>query len=127
MSDEINKPPPPPAPPEEPPTNVIRLIPKRIVELDKIYQQNEAIWMRKAKCQFSRIYSPNGCQCNYCVYLGMMGQRVFEMVRHDVLSQSKQGKMLFCSADMIEILQIALEKVARLEKEQKKNNPPPIE
>jgi hypothetical protein len=96
-------------------SNVIRMIPSNVRERNNLIQQNKEIFLRRQACAFENHYN-GGCKCNYCVYNGMMAQRVFEMLRNDFQYQMNRGKMIFVAADMVEILQGAAERVAQYEK-----------
>lgn len=115
---------PPTEPPKEEKTNVIRLMPKKVVEESRNIAEFRDVFMRKQKCYFENNFN-GGCKCNYCIYINMTGQRVFEMIKNDFQYQAKKGSMVFTSQDMADVLQSAVERVIALEKNSK--NPPPTE
>jgi len=117
---EDNKTPPPPK--EE--TNVIQLLPKKVDVKEKEIEQLRDVFMRRQKCLFENNFG-GGCKCNYCTFFNMMGQRVFEMIKMDLHYQSKKGSMVFTSQDMLDILQLACERVLQYEKMQEKPPIPP--
>lgn len=113
----------PPGAPPPPPGQVVRLTPKQVAEIQALIEQAKSIWMRRASCAFERSHNPKGCGCNYCVYINMMSKRVFDMVQGDIIYQMRRGKMVFCAPDMIEILQLAVERVMQFENEQTQGPP----
>lgn len=148
---EDNNLPPPPTPPKEPdksagakvidmfsrkrkdsnaspqnpetPGKVIQLTPKEQAEIENLIAQAKEVWMRRASCTFNRSHLPNGCSCNYCVYMNMMSRRVFDLIQSDMVYQMRRGKMVFCTPDFLDILYMAIERVMAFEEEQRKNPP----
>jgi hypothetical protein len=106
--------------PDAPRNQVIKLTPKEVVEFEKLIGQAKDMWMRRSSCMFERSHRPQGCTCNYCVYINSMSLRVFDMIQSDMSYQMKRGKMLFCTPDMLDILQIAIERVIAFEEMQRK-------
>jgi hypothetical protein len=122
-----NIPPVPPValvPPEEPKSNVIQLRPKKVVEEQRNLTQLRDVFMRRQKCLFENTFA-GGCKCGYCVFMNMMSQRVFEMIKNEFLYQGKKGTMVFTTQDMIDILQGTVERVISSEREQRPPPPPP--
>ena len=127
--DNNNTPPVPPVaavpkPPEEPKSNVIQLRPKKAVEEEKSMGQMRDVFMRRQKCLFENTFA-KGCKCGYCVFTGMMSQRVYEMIKNEFIYQAKKGSMIFTTQDMIDILQGTVERVINMEQGQRPPPPPP--